>query len=46
MTLLKGKAVTSVKGIKAGNLLETRLYQGKIISTVEHTAKKNDKREN
>jgi exodeoxyribonuclease VII large subunit len=46
MTLLKGKAVTSVKGIKAGNLLETRLYQGKIISTVEHTAEKNDKREN
>ncbi len=45
MTLLKGKSMVSVKGIKAGSLLETRLYQGTIISKVEHTSEKNDKRE-
>lgn len=45
MTLLKGKSMVSIKGIKPGSLLETRLYQGTIISKVEHTSEKNDKRE-
>lgn len=45
LTLLEGRTVVSVKGIKAGDLLETRLYQGSIISKVEHSSEKNDKRE-
>jgi exodeoxyribonuclease VII large subunit len=45
MTLLEGKSISSIKNIKPGSLLETRLYQGSIISKVEHTSKKNDKRE-
>ncbi len=45
LTLLEGKTVVSIKGVKAGSLLETRLYQGTIISKVEHTSEKNDKRE-
>jgi len=45
MTLLNGKALSSAKDIKAGNLLETRLYQGTVLSKVEHTSNKNDKRE-
>lgn len=45
ISLLKGKAVVSAKGIKAGDLLETRLYRGTIISKVEHSSEKNDKRE-
>jgi exodeoxyribonuclease VII large subunit len=45
MTLLEGKSISSIKNIKPGSLLETRLYEGSIISKVEHTSKKNDKRE-
>jgi len=45
MTLLNGKALSSAKDIKAGSLLETRLYQGTVLSKVEHTSNKNDKRE-
>jgi len=45
MTLLEGKSLRSIKGIKAGDLVETRLFQGSIISKVEHTSEKNDKRE-
>ncbi|MCK4879188.1 MAG: exodeoxyribonuclease VII large subunit [Bacteroidales bacterium] len=46
MTLLEGKPVLSIKNIKPGNRLETRLHQGSIFSKVEHTSKNNDKREN
>jgi exodeoxyribonuclease VII large subunit len=45
MTLLEGKLVSSIKNIKPGSLLETRLYKGSIISKVEHTSEKDDKRE-
>ena len=45
MTLLEGKSVSSIKNIKTGSLLETRLYKGSIISKVEHTSQKNDKSE-
>ncbi len=45
MTLQEGKSISSIKNIKPGSLLETRLYEGSIISKVEHTSKKNDKRE-
>ncbi|MCK5691884.1 MAG: exodeoxyribonuclease VII large subunit [Bacteroidales bacterium] len=45
MTLLEGKSVSSIKNIKPGILLETRLYKGSIISKVEHTSQKNDKSE-
>lgn len=45
ITLHRGKSLSSIKGIKAGSLLETRLYQGSIISKVEQTSHKNDKRE-
>ncbi len=46
MTLLDGKPVLTIKNIKPGNHLETRLHQGSIFSKVEHTSKNNDKREN
>jgi exodeoxyribonuclease VII large subunit len=45
MTLLEGKSISSIKNIKPGSLLETRLYKGSIISKVEHTSEKNDKSE-
>jgi exodeoxyribonuclease VII large subunit len=45
MTLLEGKSVSSIKNIEPGILLETRLYKGSIISKVEHTSEKDDKRE-
>jgi len=45
MTLLEGKSISSIKNIKPGSLLETRLHKGNIISKVEHTSKTNDKRE-
>jgi len=46
MTLHKGRAISSAAHIKAGDLLETRLYKGRIISKVEHSSKNDDKREN
>lgn len=45
ITLLDGKSVSSIKNIKAGSLMETRLHEGSIISKVERTTKANDKRE-
>ena len=45
MTLVEGKSVASVKNIKVGSLLETRLHDGSIISKVELSPKKDDKRE-
>ena len=45
MTLLEGKSVVSIKNIKPGSRLETRLHQGSIISKVEHTSENNDKNE-
>ena len=44
LTLMDGKALTSVRDIKRGKLLETRLSQGTIVSKVEHV-KTDDKRE-
>jgi len=45
ITRLKGRAISSLRNIKAGDLLETRLYKGSIISKVEHSSEKDDKRE-
>jgi exodeoxyribonuclease VII large subunit len=45
ITLMDGKSLLSVKNIKPGSILETRLHHGKIISKVEHSFKDNDKRE-
>lgn len=45
MTMLEGKSVLSIKNIKPGSRLETRLHQGRIISKVEHTSEHNDKSE-
>ncbi len=45
MTLMDGKSVSSIKNIKAGSLLETRLHDGSIISKVEPSSETNDKRE-
>ena len=45
MTLLEGKSLLSVKDIKPGSRLETRLYKGTIISNVENTFDTDDKRE-
>lgn len=45
MTLLEGKALRSIRNIKHGSLLETRLHDGSIISKVEPSSKTNDKRE-
>ena len=45
MTLVEGKSVASIKNIKVGSLLETRLHDGSIISKVELSPKKDDKRE-
>ncbi len=45
MTLMEGKSLLSIKDIKPGSILETRLHQGSIISKVEHSSENNDKRE-
>ncbi len=45
MTLTEGKALRSIRNIKPGSLLETRLHDGSIISKVEPSSKTNDKRE-
>jgi len=45
ITLVEGRAISSVKNVKAGMLLETRLHKGSIISKVEHSSEKDDKRE-
>ncbi len=45
MTLMEGKSLFSIKDIKPGSILETRLYQGRIISKVEHISENNGKRE-
>jgi exodeoxyribonuclease VII large subunit len=45
MTLIEGKALRSIRNIKPGSLLETRLHDGSIISKVEPSSKTNDKRE-
>jgi len=45
MTLLEGKSLLSIKNVKPGSRLETRLQKGIIFSIVEHTAQYNDKRE-
>jgi len=45
MTIHEGKSITSVRKIKPGSRLETRLHKGIIISKVENTTVYNDKRE-
>ena len=45
MTLLQGKALTGIASVKTGELLETRLKDGTILSTVEKTISSDDKRE-
>ena len=45
MTLMEGKVLRSIRNIKPGSLLETRLHDGSIISKVEPSSKTNDKRE-
>lgn len=37
MTLAEGKAVTDIRGINPGTLLETKLFRGKVLSTVTRT---------
>ena len=44
MTLLDGKALAGIKNVKPGDLLETRVYNGKILSKVEKTTGKNGQR--
>jgi exodeoxyribonuclease VII large subunit len=45
MTLHKGKSILSAGQIKAGDLLETRLYEGHIISKVEPDSTQHEQRE-
>jgi exodeoxyribonuclease VII large subunit len=46
MTLLEGKPISSMKDVQHGDLLETRVHKGKIISKVEQTIITNGKRKN
>jgi len=46
MTLLEGKPITRLTDVKPGNMLETRIYKGKIISKVEKTTTTHGKRKN
>jgi exodeoxyribonuclease VII large subunit len=43
MTLVNGRAISTTRNIKAGSLLETRLYRGTLLSRVEKI-EKDDKR--
>jgi exodeoxyribonuclease VII large subunit len=43
ITIREGRAIASAHGILPGDILETRLYKGKIISKVEHSTQKDDK---
>ena len=45
MTLLDGKSIRKVQDVKSGDLLETRLYDGTIISKAEKSLKRDDKGE-
>ena len=45
ITLQEGRSIASVRDVEPGSLLETRLYQGTIISKVKHTSEKDDQRE-
>jgi len=45
ITLQEGRSIDSVRDVEPGSLLETRLYQGTIISKVKHTSEKDDQRE-
>ena len=45
MTLMDGKVVDGIGGIKPDFTLETRLYNGTVFSKVEKTKRTNDKRE-
>jgi len=46
MTLMDGKPISRLKDVKPGNMLETRIYEGKIISKVEKTTTSHGKRKN
>ncbi|MCK5068417.1 MAG: exodeoxyribonuclease VII large subunit [Bacteroidales bacterium] len=45
MTLVDGKIISSARNILPGNILNTRLHQGSIVSKVEYTTETDDKRE-
>jgi exodeoxyribonuclease VII large subunit len=44
ITMREGRAISSTLGLLAGDILETRLYKGHIISKVEQSTHKDDKR--
>ena len=44
ITMHNGKPLSSAKDVGSGDLLETRLYKGNIISKVKHSTQKDDKR--
>lgn len=46
MTLVDGRAISSVEQLLPGHILETRLHRGTVVSKVEHTRKNHDKRKN
>jgi len=46
MTLHDGKLISGIEDLGAGDKLETRLYNGSLISKVEKIIKSHDKREN
>jgi exodeoxyribonuclease VII large subunit len=46
MTLLDGRAISSVEQLLPGQLLETRLHRGSVLSKVEQTRQNHDKRKN
>jgi len=46
MTIHQGKVISGIKDILPGDTLETRLYNGTVISKVEKTKTSHDKREN
>ena len=45
MTLHKGKLISRIEDIRADDTLETRLYDGSVLSKVEKTITQHDKRE-
>ena len=45
MTLHQGKIISGIGAVTEGETLETRVYDGTILSKVEKTIKSDDKRE-
>ena len=42
ITILNGKAVTSIQEIKQGEIIKTILHEGEVVSTVNSTSKPTD----